>query len=112
MGIAGTEERKAIQAAVLKIQKNRTELDRKRSGQEAVHFYKYSIRESGMLYGEDGIRIKQNLTGRKPMWPIQIQSITMYRFHCRQGWEICIRSCRLQQLEGLGSQAGVSAATA
>ncbi len=74
MGIAGTEERKAIQAAVLKIQKNRTELDRKRSGQEAVHFYKYSIRESGMLYGEDGIRIKQNLTGRKPMYLVSLSS--------------------------------------
>nr|WP_300865401.1 hypothetical protein [uncultured Acetatifactor sp.] len=72
MGIAGLEEQKTLQAAVLGIQKNWKE--QKLPKQEAAHFYRYSIRESGVLYGEDGIRIKQNLTGKKPMYLVSLSS--------------------------------------
>lgn len=74
IGMVGLEERKAIQAAVLKIQKNRKNYKEQLPKQEAAHFYRYSIRESGVPYGEDGIRIKQNLTGKKPMYLVSLSS--------------------------------------
>lgn len=74
MGIAGLEEQKALQAAVLKIQKNWKEQEKKLPEQKGEHFYRYSTRESGVLYGEDGIRIKQNLTGKKPMYLVSLSS--------------------------------------
>lgn len=74
MGIAGLEEQKALQAAVLKIQKNWKEQEKKLPEQKGAHFYRYSTRESGVLYGEDGIRIKQNLTGKKPMYLVSLSS--------------------------------------
>ena len=74
MGIAGTEGQKALRATVLKIQKNWKEQEKKLPEQKGEHFYRYSIRESGVLYGEDGIRIKQNLTGKKPMYLVSLSS--------------------------------------
>ena len=74
MGIAGLEEQKTLQAAVLKIQKNWKEQEKKLPEQKGAHFYRYSTRESGVLYGEDGIRIKQNLTGKKPMYLVSLSS--------------------------------------
>lgn len=74
IGMVGLEERKAIQAAVLKIQKNWKDYKEQLPKQEVAHFYRYSVRESGVLYGEDGIRIKQNLTGKKPMYLVSLSS--------------------------------------
>lgn len=74
MGLNGAEERKAIQAAVLKIQKDWAELEKKLPEQKGAHFYRYPIREPGVLYGEDGTCIKQNLTGKKPIYLVALSS--------------------------------------
>lgn len=74
MGIGVTEEKKALQVAILKIQENWKKQEKKLPEQKGAHFYRYSIRESGVLYGEDDIRIKQNLTGKKPLYLVSLSS--------------------------------------